>query len=286
VFRGSIAYEYKEQSMKFTCLGYVEEKKWDAMSKSEQDAMIEECFSYDDELHRRGHWLDGGQALQSVRTAKTLRFRGGKVIVTDGPFAETKEQLGGLGVLEAKDMAHAIELMSKHPGVRLTGCFEIRPVDEEAFKRRMALDAEFGCAPANTQATTMKFASLGYAPEKDWNAISKEEKEALVEECIAFDKARRKNGQWLGGIALQDVGTAKTLRSNGSKVTVTDGPFAETKEHLGGVVVIGTTDMDDAIELLSKHPGLRFGLTIEIRPIDEETNARWEARQNMAGAAG
>jgi hypothetical protein len=116
--------------MKFICLGYTEEKKWDAMSKNERDAMIEECFAYDDVLRKHGHWVSGGGALQSVRTAKTLRWKDGRVMVTDGPYAETKEQLGGFGVLEARDMNRAIELMSKHPGVRF-GPFEIRPADEE-----------------------------------------------------------------------------------------------------------------------------------------------------------
>jgi hypothetical protein len=119
----------KEETVKFLCLGYMDEKRWDAMSKSEQDAMMQECFAYDDVLRKNDHFV-GGEALQSGRTAKTLRWEGGKVLVTDGPFAETKEQLGGLLVLEGKDMNHAIELMSKHPGVRLGGLFEIRPVEE------------------------------------------------------------------------------------------------------------------------------------------------------------
>jgi hypothetical protein len=92
--------------------------------------MIEECFAYDDELRKHGHWVNGGAALQSVRTAKTLRWKGDRLMVTDGPYAETKEQLGGLGVLEARDMNHAIELMSKHPAVRHS-TFEIRPADQE-----------------------------------------------------------------------------------------------------------------------------------------------------------
>ena len=115
--------------MKFLCLGYMDESNWDELPKSTQDAMMQECFAYDDVLRRNGHFV-AGEALQSVRAAKTLRWTGGKVMVTDGPFAETKEQLGGLLVLEAKDMDHAIALMSKHPGVRLGGPFEIRPVEE------------------------------------------------------------------------------------------------------------------------------------------------------------
>jgi hypothetical protein len=121
---------HEEKTMKFICLGYMEEKKWDLMSKAEQDAMIEECFAYDDVLRKNGHFV-GGAALQGARTAKTLRWNGSKVVVTDGPYAETKESLGGLMVLEARDMSHAVELMSKHPGVRLGGPFEIRPADEQ-----------------------------------------------------------------------------------------------------------------------------------------------------------
>jgi hypothetical protein len=102
--------------------------------------MVEECFAYDDELRRNGHFA-GGHALQSAGNAVTLRWQDGKVAVTDGPYAETKEQLGGILLLEARDLNHAIQLMSKHPGVRLGGPFEIRPANEaicEQLEARMA----------------------------------------------------------------------------------------------------------------------------------------------------
>ena len=83
------------------------------------------CFAYDDVLRTNGHFA-GGEALQPAGNAVTLRAQGGKVMVTDGPYAETKEQLGGILILEANDLNHAIQLMSKHPGVR-GGPFEIRP---------------------------------------------------------------------------------------------------------------------------------------------------------------
>jgi hypothetical protein len=271
--------------MKFMCLGYGAEKDWDAMSKREQDAIIEECFAYDDQLLKDGHSIKGGQALQSARHAKTLRWKSGKVVVTDGPFAETKEQLGGTGVLEARDMDHAVALMSKHPGLRLGGPFEIRPVDEESLKRQMASDAEWrgkaGAVPKVNPAT-MRIASLGYVPGTDWEEISKSEQDVMIERCVAFDEARRKDGQWLGGMALQGVGTARTLRLKAGKVAVTDGPYAETKEWLGGIVVLQIKDMNHAVELLSEHPALPFGIGIELRPIDEEMNARWEARRRSA----
>ena len=111
--------------MKYICLGYIEPNKFESMSESERNAMLDECFTYDDALRKNGHFV-GGEALQGPYTATTLRWINGKVSVTDGPYAETKEQLGGILVLEARDLNHAIQLMSKHPGVK-AGPFEIRP---------------------------------------------------------------------------------------------------------------------------------------------------------------
>jgi len=111
--------------MKYVCLGYIEPQKFETMSPTEQQAMLDECFSYDDELRKNGHF-SGGEALQGSEAAVTLRWKDGKAVVTDGPYAETKEQLGGILILEARDLNHAIQLMSKHPGVK-AGPFEIRP---------------------------------------------------------------------------------------------------------------------------------------------------------------
>jgi hypothetical protein len=128
--------------MRYFCFGYIEEKKWDTMSESERNAMLDECFAYDDMLRKNGHFA-GGEALQSARNAITLRWQNGKVSTTDGPYAETKEKLGGILVLEATDLNHAIQLMSKHPGVK-AGPFEIRPVADltemirESEQRRAA----------------------------------------------------------------------------------------------------------------------------------------------------
>ena len=264
--------------MKFVCLGYSEASCWEGKSQSELDAKREEFFAYDDELFWRGHWAPGGQALLSAPTAKTLRWKNDKVVVTDGPYAESKEQLGGLVVLEARDLDHAVELMSKHPGVRV-GPIEIRPVNEEALKQQSEAFAECGEEAALPSARAESFACLGFIPGNNWDAISQSELAAMLEQCAAFDKARRRNGHWVSGIALQGVETAKTLRLKGDHLLVTDGPFAETKEQLGGVVVNRFRDMHQAVEVLSAHPALRYGVVIEIRPINEEFSARWEARQ-------
>lgn len=111
--------------MRFICLGYLDVKQWEKLSENEQNSLMDECLAYDDVLRENGHFA-GGEALQEGRTANTLIWKNGKVSVTDGPFAETKEVLGGILILEAENMEHAIELMSKHPGVK-AGPFEIRP---------------------------------------------------------------------------------------------------------------------------------------------------------------
>ena len=111
--------------MKFVCLGYIEPGKFENMSETDRNTMVDECLGYDEVLRTNGHFA-GGEGLQGPETAATLRWKNGKVAVTDGPYAETKEQIGGILILEARDLQHAIELMSKHPGVK-AGPFEIRP---------------------------------------------------------------------------------------------------------------------------------------------------------------
>ena len=120
--------------MKYICLSYLGPINWETMSESERNASMDEFFAYDEWLRKNGHMI-GGEGLQSARNAATLRFQNGKVSVTDGPYAETKEQLAGFFILEARDLNHAIQLMSKHPAVR-GGAIEIRPaVDHTEMNR-------------------------------------------------------------------------------------------------------------------------------------------------------
>ena len=92
--------------MKYICLGYYDPAKHAAMTEAERNAMIDECFEYDDHLRANGHFA-AGEALQPPETALTVYWKNGKVATTDGPYAETKEQLGGILMLEARDMNHA-----------------------------------------------------------------------------------------------------------------------------------------------------------------------------------
>jgi len=115
--------------MKYVCFGYYDEEAWAAMSESEQQHFMDECLAYDDVLRTNGQSLPGGQALQTVQNAKTVRFRNGRVTITDGPYAETKEHIGGFFLLEAGDIDEALRLVSHHPGLK-AGPFEIRPVED------------------------------------------------------------------------------------------------------------------------------------------------------------
>ena len=107
--------------MKYLCLVYMEEKTLDAVPDSD-------CMAYGNELRKSGRYI-AAEALQSVHSATTVRVRNGKVSMTDGPFAETKEQLGGFFLIEAKDMDEACEVASRFPPARL-GTIEVRPVQE------------------------------------------------------------------------------------------------------------------------------------------------------------
>ena len=114
--------------MKYLCLVYYEEKSINAMTQNAWQSLNEECVDCVQNLQAGGHFL-GGNALHSTATATSVRVRDGKAIITDGPFAETKEQLAGFYLLDARDLNEAIQLASKIPPARL-GCIEIRPVRE------------------------------------------------------------------------------------------------------------------------------------------------------------
>jgi hypothetical protein len=119
----------RRRKVKYLCFGYYNKSKVDGMPASERNAMFDACFEYDDHLRANGNW-GGGEALQGPETALTLSRQNGKVTTTDGPYAETKEQLGGILVLEARDMNHAVQLIGQHPALTYGNTFEIRPVGD------------------------------------------------------------------------------------------------------------------------------------------------------------
>ena len=120
--------------MKYLCLAYEEEKVLDDLSRREWDVLRGETLAYVEILRKSGHLLQTN-ALQSARKAATVRIRGGRLSVLDGPYAETKEQLGGFFLIEAKDLDEAIQLAADWPSARL-GSIEVRPIEETLREER------------------------------------------------------------------------------------------------------------------------------------------------------
>jgi hypothetical protein len=117
-----------EGKLKYLCLIYQDEQILKSMPPSEYDALVAETLDYDEELRQRGHYLYSN-ALEYVETATSIRVRGEKLSITDGPFVETKEQLGGYILIEARDLNEAIRVAAKMPPARIGGV-EVRPIAE------------------------------------------------------------------------------------------------------------------------------------------------------------
>ncbi|MBA3521310.1 MAG: YciI family protein [Gemmatimonadales bacterium] len=124
--------------MKYLCLIYENEKYWESMPRAESEAIMGEYFAFTEQIRSNGKYV-AGEALQPTATATTVRVRNGKVSSTDGPFAETKEQLGGFYLIEAQDLNDAIQVASRIPSARL-GSVEIRPVVD--FSEQLTETAE------------------------------------------------------------------------------------------------------------------------------------------------
>lgn len=112
--------------MKYLCLIYEDEKLGDNMPRADAEKVVADYVAYTEAIKKSGHYL-GGEALQPTTTATTVRLRNGKLSTTDGPFVETKEQLGGFYLIEAKDLNDAIAVAGRIPSARW-GSVEVRPI--------------------------------------------------------------------------------------------------------------------------------------------------------------
>ena len=117
----------------------------------------------------------------------------------------------------------------------------------------------------------MKYLCMGYHDPRAWEAMSDRQRKAVQDESVAWGELLRKSGHCSSATGLREAASAATLRFESSgAMSITDGPFAETKEHLGGIMVLEATDLNHAITLMSQMPCMRFGGSLEIRPINEE----------------
>lgn len=244
--------------MDYVLLIHASESHYDAMSEAELGAMFAGHDAFTKELLATGRGRSGA-ALMPCAMATCVRVRNGKATLTDGPFAETKEQLGGYYAFTTHDVDEALSMAAKIPDATY-GSVEVRPMPSFA-----GAPAPVQTAPRPADATK-EYLLLIYEDESRWATISEEERNAIFGRYFAVSAEMRKAGVFVDGSALMSTRESKTARVRAGKRVVSDGPFAETKEQLGGYYRIWARDLDHAIQFAKQIPAVETG-TIEIRPV-------------------
>lgn len=216
-------------------------KPWDDAADASLATWLDQTISQGVNLH--------GSRLRPTSDATTVKVRRGELLVTDGPFAETKEQVAGYDILACSTIAEAIEWAAKHPSAQV-GAIEIRPLYDEQPAASLP-----GLAPGKRRYMMLVCSDPVVSPAEG-GQISPVEPWA---EEMTTRHARRFGSQ------LEAPATARTVRVREGQALVTDGPFAETKEQIAGFDILDCADLDEAIEIAEKHPMARTGI-LEVRP--------------------
>jgi hypothetical protein len=250
--------------MKYMLLIYGAENGW---TGEERAACMVESLGVCDELAARGQFIDASP-LEPVSTAVTVRVRDGQTLVTDGPFAETTEQLGGYFVLDLPDLDAAIAVATRLPPVA-KGTVEIRPL--------VALDGLPPGRPVSAaEGPGTPFLMLCYDDEAAWRAAGPAAHRAALAEAAAICRELGDAGTYLSAAPLHPAETATCVRVRDGRRVITDGPFAETHEVLGGYYLILAESRDAALRVAERHPGVRVG-AVEVRPVFDLSPVRKRA---------
>jgi hypothetical protein len=193
-----------------------------------------------------------GDRLRPTAAATTVKVRNGEALITDGPFAETKEQIAGYDVLECADLDEAVGWAAKHP-TALIGSVEVRPLRGHRPPAPLP-------APKEGKTRYLLLVCLG----RDF-AMGPQDQAEIRPATRAWVKRTEGMGAWLFGSQLEGADQARTVRVKGDQVLVTDGPFAETKEMIAGFDILECADLDEALEVAAAHPEAKFGM-LEVRP--------------------
>jgi hypothetical protein len=204
--------------------------------------------SWVQETVRSGVNLQGGR-LRPTADATTIKIRDGELVITDGPYAETKEQVAGYDVLESASLDEAVRWASRHPHSWL-GSVEVRALPDSAPDAPLP-------EPGEGKVRYMMLVCTD--PAVDPREF------ARIEPVDPWVDEMNGRGIRLYGSELEPPGSARTVRVRDSRAIVTDGPFAETKEQIAGFDVLECADLDEAIEVASRHPMARLGM-LEVRP--------------------
>ena len=219
-----------------------------------------------DELTARGNYL-GASPLQSVTTAACVRVRDGRTIVTDGPFAETTEQLGGYYLLDLANLDEAIAIAGRVPPAS-KGTVEIRPL---AALEGLPPDRPLPSAKDGGSSTP--YLLICYHDEAAWEAAGPQALAEARAEAAALARRLSDEGRYLGASPLHPPATATCVRVRGGRRVIADGPFPETHEVLGGYYLILVEDRTSAIRLAAQCPAARVG-TVEVRPLFDLSSLR------------
>lgn len=224
---------------------------WMLLIVSEKDAPpaaepvgMAEMGQFAGELGRQGK-MRGGAPLHPEAAGARVSVRGGRATVTDGPFAEAKEVVGGYFLFDAASRAEALEIGERCPHVR-AGIVELRPVP----------DRDAGTPTVQTPFMLLLHESPGHSDADG----------AMYREMVAFDDALRKEGSYVECSQLPCDARAARITQRGGKLSVTDGPFAEAKEVVGGYFIVSAADRAGAIEMAKRCPHARWG-AIEVREV-------------------
>jgi hypothetical protein len=248
--------------MKYMLLIYGAEEAW---TEDERRACMIESLGICHELTAQGKFLDASP-LQSVKTAASVRVRDGRTLVTDGPFAETTEQLGGYYLLDLADLDEAIAVAARLPPAA-KGTVEIRPLVELE-----GLPPQRPLAPPTGEGSRTPFLLLCYE-EAAWEAAGPEVLAKARAEAVALARRLADEGRYLSASPLYSSATASCVRVREGRRVVTDGPFAETHEVLGGYYLILAEDRATALRIAAQHPGTRVG-AVEARPLFDLSGLR------------
>ena len=249
--------------MKYMLLIYSPENAW---IPEEWKQCVETSMQICEELAAKGQLISAAP-LHPVATATTVRVRDGKPFITAGPFAETTEQLGGYYLIDVENLDEAIGIASRLPPA-LKGTVEIRPL----FTLD-GLPAEKQAAESlNGETSLKKFMFLCYDDEEAWRKAGPQAHHEAMREAVALTERLDALGQYVSASPLHPVDTATSIRVRNRQKIVTDGPFAETSEVMGGYYLILAKDQTEAVEIAAEHSGARVG-AVEVREVFDLTRA-------------
>ncbi len=255
--------------MKYMLLVYSPENAW---TKAEWTACTVESTAVCHDLQSRGQFICASP-LHPVATAASVRVRNGQSLITTGPFAETTEQLGGFFLIDVPNLDEAIAIASRLPAAK-KGTVEVRPVFHlDGLPPDKLTASPSNVTPSNTVPPSVERAGsrymlLCYDNEQAWNEAGPAALRAAQQEAVGLTHQLDARGQYISASPLHPVSTATSIRIREGKRLVTDGPFAETREFLGGYYMIFARDLNEAISIAAKHPGVTVG-SVEVRALVE-----------------